>query len=188
MTSTAVEFATIAEALEEIRAGRMVVILDSEDRENEGDLVMAAQFATPEAINFMATHGRGLVCLALTEARCEQLGLKQVVKRNEAPYATAFTEPIEARHGITTGISAPDRSRTIMVAIDPDAGPDDLVKPGHVFPLRAQEGGVLKRAGHTEAAADPARPAGRIPAARARQVRLPCPVHTPPSADHLSPS
>ena len=164
MTSTAAEFATIAEALEEIRAGRMVVILDSEDRENEGDLVMAAQFATPEAINFMATHGRGLVCLALTEARCDQLGLKQVVKRNEAPYATAFTEPIEARHGITTGISAPDRSRTIMVAIDPDAGPDDLVKPGHVFPLRAQEGGVLRRAGHTEAAVDLARLAGLIPA------------------------
>ena len=164
MTSTAAEFATIAEALEEIRAGRMVVILDSEDRENEGDLVMAAQFATPEAINFMATHGRGLVCLALTEARCDQLGLKQVVKRNESQYATAFTEPIEARHGITTGISAPDRSRTIMVAIDPDAGPDDLVKPGHVFPLRAQEGGVLKRAGHTEAAVDLARLAGLIPA------------------------
>jgi 3,4-dihydroxy 2-butanone 4-phosphate synthase / GTP cyclohydrolase II len=164
MTSTAAEFATIAEALEEIRAGRMVVILDSEDRENEGDLVMAAQFATPEAINFMATHGRGLVCLSLTAARCDQLGLKQVVRRNEAPYATAFTEPIEARHGITTGISAPDRSRTIMVAIDPDAGPDDLVKPGHVFPLRAQEGGVLKRAGHTEAAVDLARLAGLIPA------------------------
>jgi 3,4-dihydroxy 2-butanone 4-phosphate synthase/GTP cyclohydrolase II len=164
MTSTAVDFATIAEAIEEIRAGRMVVILDSEDRENEGDLVMAAQYATPEAINFMATHGRGLICLALTEARCEQLGLKPVVKRNEARNATAFTEPIEARHGITTGISAPDRSRTIMVAIDPDTGPEDLVKPGHVFPLKAQSGGVLKRAGHTEAAVDLARLAGLIPA------------------------
>ena len=142
----------------------MVVILDSEDRENEGDLVMAAQYATPEAINFMATHGRGLICLALTEARCEQLGLRPVVKRNEARNATAFTEPIEARHGITTGISAPDRSRTIMVAIDPDAGPEDLVKPGHVFPLRAQSGGVLRRAGHTEAAVDLARLAGLIPA------------------------
>lgn len=164
MTSTAVEFATIAEAIEEIRAGRMVVILDSEDRENEGDLVMAAQYATPEAINFMATHGRGLICLALTEARCEQLGLKPVVKRNEARNATAFTEPIEARHGITTGISAPDRSRTIMVAIDPDTGPEDLVKPGHVFPLKAQSGGVLRRAGHTEAAVDLTRLAGLIPA------------------------
>ncbi len=164
MTSTAVEFATIAEAIEEIRAGRMVVILDSEDRENEGDLVMAAQYATPEAINFMATHGRGLICLALTEARCEQLGLRPVVRRNEARNATAFTEPIEARHGITTGISAPDRSRTIMVAIDPDTGPEDLVKPGHVFPLRAQSGGVLRRAGHTEAAVDLARLAGLIPA------------------------
>ncbi len=164
MTSTAVQFATIAEAIEEIRAGRMVVILDSEDRENEGDLVMAAQYATPEAINFMATHGRGLICLALTEARCEQLGLKPVVKRNEARNATAFTEPIEARHGITTGISAPDRSRTIMVAIDPDTGPEDLVKPGHVFPLKAQSGGVLRRAGHTEAAVDLTRLAGLIPA------------------------
>ncbi len=164
MTSTAVQFATIAEAIEEIRAGRMVVILDSEDRENEGDLVMAAQYATPEAINFMATHGRGLICLALTEARCDQLGLKPVVKRNEARNATAFTEPIEARHGITTGISAPDRSRTIMVAIDPDTGPEELVKPGHVFPLRAQSGGVLRRAGHTEAAVDLARLAGLIPA------------------------
>ncbi len=164
MTSTAVQFATIDEAIEEIRAGRMVVILDSEDRENEGDLVMAAQYATPEAINFMATHGRGLICLALTEARCDQLGLKPVVKRNEARNATAFTEPIEARHGITTGISAPDRSRTIMVAIDPDTDPDELVKPGHVFPLRAQGGGVLRRAGHTEAAVDLARLAGLIPA------------------------
>jgi len=164
MTSTAVHFATIAEAIEEIRAGRMVVILDSEDRENEGDLVMAAQYATPEAINFMATHGRGLICLALTEARCDQLGLKPVVKRNEAANATAFTEPIEARHGVTTGISAPDRARTIMVAIDPDSGPEDLVKPGHVFPLKAQPGGVLRRAGHTEAAVDLARLAGLIPA------------------------
>ncbi|HTI33204.1 MAG TPA: 3,4-dihydroxy-2-butanone-4-phosphate synthase, partial [Miltoncostaea sp.] len=163
-TSKAADFATVSEAIDEIRAGRMVVILDSEDRENEGDLVMAAQFATPEAINFMATHGRGLICLALTPARCEQLGLKPVVKRNEAPHATAFTEPIEARHGITTGISAPDRSRTIMVAIDPEAGPEDIVKPGHVFPLRARPGGVLERAGHTEAAVDLARLAGLIPA------------------------
>ncbi|HSJ74256.1 MAG TPA: bifunctional 3,4-dihydroxy-2-butanone-4-phosphate synthase/GTP cyclohydrolase II [Miltoncostaeaceae bacterium] len=164
MTSSAARFATVADAIEEIRAGRMVVILDSEDRENEGDLVMAAQFATPEAINFMATHGRGLICLALTEERCDQLGLKPMVRRNETPNATAFTEAIEARHGITTGISAPDRSRTIMVAIDPDSGPENLVKPGHVFPLRARPGGVLERAGHTEAAVDLARLAGLIPA------------------------
>jgi 3,4-dihydroxy 2-butanone 4-phosphate synthase/GTP cyclohydrolase II len=164
MTSNAVEFATVADAIEEIRSGHMVIILDSPDRENEGDLVMAAQFATPEAVNFMATNGRGLICLALTEERCEQLGLKLAVRRNEAPHATAFTEAIEARHGVTTGISAPDRSRTIMVAIDPDAGPEDLVKPGHVFPLRAKPGGVLERAGHTEAAVDLARLAGLIPA------------------------
>src|SRR5512135_243241 len=121
-TKTDAPFAPIEEAIEEIRRGRMIVVCDDEGRENEGDLVMAAQYATPEAINFMATHGRGLICLALTEARCEQLGLKPVVKRNEAANATAFTEPIEARHGVTTGISAPDRARTIMVAIDPDSG------------------------------------------------------------------
>jgi 3,4-dihydroxy 2-butanone 4-phosphate synthase / GTP cyclohydrolase II len=164
MTTSSVQFATVADAIEEIRAGRMVIILDSEDRENEGDLVMAAQFATPEAVNFMATHARGLICLALTDERCEQLGLKPMVRRNEAPHGTAFTEAIEAREGITTGISAPDRSRTIMVAIDPDSGPEDLVKPGHVFPLRAKAGGVLERAGHTEAAVDLARLAGLIPA------------------------
>jgi 3,4-dihydroxy 2-butanone 4-phosphate synthase/GTP cyclohydrolase II len=164
MGSTAAYFATVTEAIEEIRAGRMVVIVDSEDRENEGDLVMAAQFATPEAINFMIAHGRGLVCLALTEERCDHLGLRPMVRRNEAPHATAFTDTIEARHGITTGISAPDRSRTIMVAIDPAAAPEDLVKPGHVFPLRARPGGVLERAGHTEAAVDLSRLAGLIPA------------------------
>ena len=142
----------------------MVVVVDSEDRENEGDLVIAGQFATPDAVNFMITHGRGLVCLALTEERCEHLGLMQQVKRNEAPLGTAFTESIEAREGITTGISAPDRSRTIMVAIDPDSTAGDLVKPGHVFPLRAKSGGVLERAGHTEAAVDLARMAGLIPA------------------------
>jgi len=142
----------------------MVVVVDSEDRENEGDLVIAGQFATPDAVNFMITHGRGLVCLALTEDRCEQLGLTQQVRRNEAPLGTAFTESIEAREGITTGISAPDRSRTIMVAIDPDSTARDLVKPGHVFPLRAKPGGVLERAGHTEAAVDLARMAGLIPA------------------------
>jgi 3,4-dihydroxy 2-butanone 4-phosphate synthase / GTP cyclohydrolase II len=164
MSTGTSQFATVAEAIEEIRSGKMVVVCDSEDRENEGDLVMAAQFATPDAVNFMATHGRGLICLALTEERCEQLGLRPMVRRNEAPHSTAFTESIEAREGITTGISAPDRSRTIMVAIDPASGPEELVKPGHVFPLRAASGGVLKRAGHTEVAVDLARMAGLIPA------------------------
>ena len=165
MSSTqARPFATIEQAIEAIRAGHMIVVVDSEDRENEGDLIMAAQFATPEAINFMATHARGLVCLALTDERCEQLGLTMMVRRNEAPLGTAFLESIEARDGVTTGISAPDRARTIMVAIDPDTGPEDLVKPGHVFPLKAQSGGVLKRAGHTEAAVALARRAGLLPA------------------------
>ena len=164
MSSTSRVFAPIAEAIEEIRAGRMVVVCDSEDRENEGDLVMAAQFATPEAVNFMATHGRGLICLALTNDRCEQLGLQVMVRHNEAPHGTHFTESIEAREGVTTGISAPDRSRTIMTAIDPKTSPADLVKPGHIFPLRAKSGGVLERAGHTEAAVDLARLAGLIPA------------------------
>lgn len=163
MTTTS-PFTTIDKAIEEIRAGRMVIVCDSEDRENEGDLVMAAQFATPEAINFMATNARGLICLSLTEERCEALGLTLAVRRNETPYGTAFTDSIEARDGVTTGISAADRSRTIMVAIDPESTSDDLAKPGHVFPLRAQNGGVLKRAGHTEAAVDLARMAGLIPA------------------------
>ncbi len=157
-------FATIEEAIEAVRAGHMIVVVDSEDRENEGDLIMAAQFATPEAINFMATHARGLICLALTDERCEQLGLTMMVRRNEAPLGTAFLESIEARDGVTTGISAPDRARTIMVAIDPNSTAADLVKPGHVFPLRAKPGGVLERAGHTEAAVDLARLAGLIPA------------------------
>lgn len=157
-------FATIEEAIEAIRAGHMIVVVDSEDRENEGDLIMAAQFATPEAINFMATHARGLICLALTDERCEQLGLTMMVRRNDAPLGTAFLESIEAREGVTTGISAPDRARTVMVAIDPNSGASDLVKPGHVFPLRAKPGGVLERAGHTEAAVDLARLAGLIPA------------------------
>ncbi len=157
-------FASIEEAIEDIRAGRMVIVVDSEDRENEGDLLMAAQFATPDAVNFMAKHGRGLICLALTEERCERLGLTSMVRKNEAPLSTAFTETIEARDGVTTGISAPDRSHTIMVAIDPESGPESLVKPGHVFPLRAKPGGVLERTGHTEAAVDLARLAGLIPA------------------------
>ncbi|HVD65359.1 MAG TPA: bifunctional 3,4-dihydroxy-2-butanone-4-phosphate synthase/GTP cyclohydrolase II [Gaiellaceae bacterium] len=157
-------FASIEDALEDIREGKFVVVVDAADRENEGDLTIAAQFATPEAINFMATHGRGLVCLCLTEERCEELGLRQMTDRNETPFGTAFTISIEAREGVTTGISAPDRARTIQVAIDPSKGPNDLVQPGHVFPLRARRGGVLQRAGQTEAAVDLARLAGLNPA------------------------
>jgi 3,4-dihydroxy 2-butanone 4-phosphate synthase/GTP cyclohydrolase II len=161
---TGTAFATIDEAIEDIREGKFVVVVDAADRENEGDLTIAAQFATPEAINFMATHGRGLVCLCLTEDRCDELGLRPMTERNETPYGTAFTISIEAREGITTGISAHDRSRTIQVAIDPSKGADDLVQPGHTFPLRARPGGVLQRAGQTEAAVDLARLAGLIPA------------------------
>jgi 3,4-dihydroxy 2-butanone 4-phosphate synthase/GTP cyclohydrolase II len=157
-------FATVEEAIEDIRQGKIVVVVDAADRENEGDLTIAAQFATPEAINFMATHGRGLICLCLTEQRCDELHLRPMTERNETPYGTAFTISIEAREGISTGISAPDRSRTIQVAIDPSKGPADLVQPGHVFPLRARPGGVLQRAGQTEAAVDLARLAGLNPA------------------------
>jgi 3,4-dihydroxy 2-butanone 4-phosphate synthase/GTP cyclohydrolase II len=157
-------FATIEEAIEDIRQGKFVVVVDAADRENEGDLTIAAQFATPEAVNFMTKEGRGLICLCLTEERCDELGLRQMTERNETPYGTAFTVSVEAREGVTTGISAPDRSRTIQVAIDPKAASEDLVQPGHVFPLRAREGGVLMRAGQTEAAVDLARLAGLIPA------------------------
>src|SRR3954449_7552736 len=156
-------FATIEDAVAEIREGRMVVVLDDEDRENEGDLTIAAQFATPEAINFMATHARGLVCLCLTEDRADELGLRPMTDHNEAPLGTAFTVSVEAREGVTTGISAADRSRTIQVAIHPDSTPRDLVQPGHVFPLRAKPGGVLERIGQTEAAVDLARLAGLNP-------------------------
>jgi 3,4-dihydroxy 2-butanone 4-phosphate synthase / GTP cyclohydrolase II len=138
--------------------------VDAADRENEGDLTIAAQFATPEAVNFMTKEARGLICLCLTEDRCDDLALRQMTERNETPYGTAFTVSVEAREGVTTGISAPDRSRTIQVAIDPETKPDDLVQPGHVFPLRARDGGVLARAGQTEAAVDLARLAGLIPA------------------------
>src|SRR5947208_7907389 len=157
-------FATIEEALEEIRAGHMVVVCDDEDRENEGDLTMAAQFATPEAINFMAKEGRGLICLALTPQRCDELGLDLMAAKNESPFETAFTVSVEARDGVTTGISAADRARTIQVAIDPQSSPRDLVQPGHVFPLKAKPGGVLERTGQTEASVDLARLAGLIPA------------------------
>src|SRR2546429_2490815 len=156
-------FATIEEAIEDIREGRMVVVVDDEDRENEGDLTIAAQFATPEAINFMATHARGLICLCLTEERADELALRPMTEHNEAPLGTAFTVSIEAREGVTTGISAADRSRTIQVAIHPESTALDLVQPGHVFPLRARPGGVLERIGQTEAAVDLARLAGLTP-------------------------
>jgi 3,4-dihydroxy 2-butanone 4-phosphate synthase/GTP cyclohydrolase II len=157
-------FATVEEAIEEIRVGRFVVVCDDADRENEGDLTIAAEFATPAAVNFMATHGRGLICLCLPPERCDELGLRQMTDQNETPFGTAFTVSIEARDGISTGISAADRSRTIQVAIDPASGPRDIVQPGHVFPLRAREGGVLERIGQTEAAVDLARLAGLVPA------------------------
>jgi 3,4-dihydroxy 2-butanone 4-phosphate synthase/GTP cyclohydrolase II len=157
-------FSTIEEALEDVRAGRMVVVCDAEDRENEGDLTMAAQFATPEAINFMAKEARGLICLALTPERCDDLGLDLMAAKNESPFQTAFTVSIEAREGVTTGISAHDRAHTIQVAIDPRTRPSDLVQPGHIFPLKAKPGGVLERAGQTEAAVDLARLAGLSPA------------------------
>jgi 3,4-dihydroxy 2-butanone 4-phosphate synthase/GTP cyclohydrolase II len=157
-------FAAIEDAIEDIRQGKFIVVVDAADRENEGDLTIAAQFATPEAINFMATHARGLICLCLTEDRCDELGLRQMAENNEAPLQTAFTVSIEAREGVTTGISAQDRSRTIQVAIDPTKGPGDVIQPGHVFPLRARGGGVLNRAGQTEAAVDLARLAGLNPA------------------------
>src|SRR3954449_9987787 len=157
-------FATVEEALEEIRAGHMVVVCDDEDRENEGDLTLAAQFATPEAINFMAKHARGLVCLALTPDRCDDLGLDLMAAKNESPFQTAFTVSVEAREGVTTGISAHDRAHTVQVAIDPRSRPQDLVQPGHIFPLKAKAGGVLERTGQTEAAVDLARLAGLTPA------------------------
>ena len=153
----------IEEIIEEARNGRMFVLVDDEDRENEGDLVIPAQMATPSAINFMATHGRGLVCLTLTGDRCAQLGLEPMSRHNGTVYETAFTVSIEAREGVTTGISAGDRARTISVAIDGTKSKDDIVTPGHVFPLRAREGGVLVRAGHTEAAVDISRLAGLNP-------------------------
>jgi 3,4-dihydroxy 2-butanone 4-phosphate synthase / GTP cyclohydrolase II len=157
-------FAPVEEAVEDIRAGRFVVVVDDEDRENEGDLVIGAQFATPAAINFMATHGRGLICLCLTEERCDELGLRPMTDDNQTPLGTAFTVSIEAREGVTTGISAHDRSHTIQVAINPASSAQDLVQPGHVFPLRARAGGVLERMGQTEAAVDLARLAGLTPA------------------------
>jgi 3,4-dihydroxy 2-butanone 4-phosphate synthase/GTP cyclohydrolase II len=157
-------FSSIEEAIDDIRRGRMVVVCDDENRENEGDLTLAAQFATPEAINFMAKEGRGLICLALSPERCDELELNLMAAKNEAPLQTAFTVSVEARHGVTTGISAADRAHTVQVAIDPGSQPHDLVQPGHVFPLKAKDGGVLERAGQTEAAVDLARLAGLNPA------------------------
>jgi 3,4-dihydroxy 2-butanone 4-phosphate synthase/GTP cyclohydrolase II len=155
----------IEEIIDEARNGRMFILVDDEGRENEGDLIIPAQMATPDAINFMATHGRGLICLSLTRQRCEQLGLEPMARDNRTKLATAFTVSIEAREGITTGISAADRARTIAVAIDSARGPDDIVSPGHVFPLQARDGGVLVRTGHTEAAVDVSRLAGLNPSA-----------------------
>jgi 3,4-dihydroxy 2-butanone 4-phosphate synthase/GTP cyclohydrolase II len=157
-------FSTIDEALQDLRAGKMIVVVDDEDRENEGDLTLAAQFATPEAINFMATHGRGLICLALPPERCDALGLAPMVADNHSPYETAFTVSVEARDGVHTGISAHDRARTIQVVMDPRTRASDLVRPGHTFPLRARPKGVLERTGQTEAAVDLARLAGLDPA------------------------
>ena len=156
---------TVPEILEDMRNGRMVVLVDAEDRENEGDLVVPAQMATPDVINFMAIHGRGLICLSLSQARANELRLESMVRRNASRNRTAFTQSIEAREGISTGISAHDRARTIATAIDPTKGSIDIVSPGHVFPLIAREGGVLMRAGHTEASVDLARLAGLYPAA-----------------------
>ena len=164
MSAEQILFATVEEALEEIRQGRQIVLVDDEDRENEGDLTMAAEKITPEAINFMAKHGRGLVCLALTEERCDDLGLPLMTPINTSNYSTAFCESIDARRGTTTGISASDRATTILTAIDAGTRPADLARPGHVFPLRARPGGVLVRAGQTEASVDLARIAGLTPA------------------------
>lgn len=155
--------ASIDEIIEEARNGRMFILVDDEDRENEGDLVIPSQMATPDAINFMAKYGRGLICLALERQRADDLRLPRMEQRNESRHATAFTVSIEARHGVTTGISAPDRARTVAIAIDPSAGPDELSMPGHVFPVIARDGGVLMRTGHTEAAVDLARLAGLYP-------------------------
>ena len=154
---------SISEIIEEARNGRMFVLVDDEDRENEGDLVIPAQMATPEVINFMAMHGRGLICLSLNSDRIRQLGLSMLPQQNSSRLETAFTVSIEAREGVTTGISAPDRARTVAVAIDPTKGPGDIATPGHIFPLLARDGGVLVRAGHTEASVDIARLAGLNP-------------------------
>ena len=157
-------FVTVEEAIDEIREGRLLLVVDDEDRENEGDLVMAADKATPEAVNFMATHGRGLICMPMTGARLDELKLSMMVTENTAPMGTAFTVTVDARRGVTTGTSAYDRAVTIRTLVDPQMSGEDLTVPGHIFPLRAKDGGVLRRAGHTEAAVDLARLAGCYPA------------------------
>jgi 3,4-dihydroxy 2-butanone 4-phosphate synthase/GTP cyclohydrolase II len=162
--SVAMSISPVSDIVADIRAGRMVILVDEEDRENEGDLVLAAEHVTPEAINFMAKWGRGLICLTLTEARCRQLELPLMVRDNKAQHGTAFTVSIEAADGVTTGISAHDRAKTIQAAVTRNATPNDIVQPGHIFPLMAQNGGVLVRAGHTEAGCDLARLAGLEPA------------------------
>src|SRR5476651_52807 len=163
-TAISTDFCEVAEAVADIRAGRMIVVVDDEDRENEGDLTLAAEFCTPEAVNFMARYGRGLICLTLTEERADYLRLGPMTQDNTSRFGTAFTETIEAREGVTTGISAADRAHTMQVAIAPGSTAADLARPGHVFPLRARKGGVLVRAGQTEASVDLARLAGLIPA------------------------
>ncbi len=162
--SASAQIASVPEIVAELKAGRMVILVDEEDRENEGDVVMAAEFVTPEAINFMAKYARGLVCLTLTRARCEQIGLKPMVEDNGAQHGTNFTASIEAAEGVTTGISAADRARTVLAAIARNARPEDIVQPGHIFPVMAQDGGVLIRAGHTEAGCDLTEMAGLEPA------------------------
>ena len=160
----ALEFDSVEAVIADVRAGKMVVVTDDADRENEGDLVMAAGRITPEAVNFMATHGRGLICVSVTDGRADALGLQRMVAQNRESHRTDFTVSVDARTGVSTGISAADRARTISILADTGARPEDLVQPGHVFPLRAKEGGVLRRAGHTEASLDLARLAGMEPA------------------------
>jgi len=164
MTENYSAFSTVEEAVEDIRQGRMVILVDDEDRENEGDLAMAAEKITPDAINFMAKYGRGLICMSLTEERCDELHLPLMSPINTSVHGTAFTEAVDARVGVSTGISASDRAITILTAIDPKTRPQDLARPGHIFPLRARNGGVLVRAGQTEASVDLARIAGLTPA------------------------
>src|SRR6478735_5190187 len=163
-TSEAFQFDTIEEVVRDIATGKIVIVTDDADRENEGDLVMAAEKATPKAVNFMAMHGRGLICVPISNERAEQLGLQRMVAQNREMYRTDFTVSVDAARGVTTGISAHDRAATIQTIADPKSKPEDLVQPGHIFPLRAKEGGVLRRAGHTEAAVDLARMAGLQPA------------------------
>ena len=169
-------FATIEEAVDDIREGKFVVVVDAPDRENEGDLTIAAEFATPEAVNFMATHGRGVICLCLTEERCDELNLRLLASEHESRLGTAYTTTIDAREGIATGVSAADRAHTIAVAIDPLSGPHDLIEGGHILPLRGRTGGVLERMGQTEASVDLARLAGLTPARRAWNSSSAAPV------------